>query len=234
VKKLFLLAARLYPAAWRDRYGVEFQALLDEITPGWLDIVDVINGGLQMHLRRLHPAVLAVAFGLAAAFVAGAVAVNTADRFVSTGTMSVKPWMPEDAMPTLARDAFSTSRLTGIIKEYDLYRSERASSPVENVVERMRDDINVQLVSRSVFKVSFASSDVRKAQPVANELMGQLVRSNLEVSRSTVQVIDPPDEPQRFINRRRVTLAGLGGFGGGALIGTLIGLFLSATKTQTA
>jgi hypothetical protein len=64
MKKLLRLAARLYPATWRDRYGVEFQALLEEIDPGWPDIVDVLKGGLQMNLRRVHPAVIAVAVGL--------------------------------------------------------------------------------------------------------------------------------------------------------------------------
>jgi uncharacterized protein involved in exopolysaccharide biosynthesis len=90
----------------------------------------------------------------------------------------------------------------------------------------MSGDIGIQLVSPSVFQVSFASSDGRTAQHVAQELMSQIVRSNFEASSgSIVQVLDVPDEPQVSINSRRVTLAGVGGFGGGALLGTVIGFF---------
>jgi len=43
MKRLLRLAARAYPAAWRVRYGVEFEALLDEVKPRWRDIVDVLR-----------------------------------------------------------------------------------------------------------------------------------------------------------------------------------------------
>ena len=239
MKRLFDLAARLYPRDWRDRYGLEFQALLDDMKPGWRDIADVLAGGLQMHVRRAHPAVIAATVGIIGACAAGVVAVSMADRFISTGTMNVRPAGPStepgtakpDVMPRLAQDAFSHKTLAGIIEKYDLYASERAQASPEAVIDHMRGDIGVQLVSPSVFQVSFASSDGRKAQQVAHELMAQLVRSNMEVSGSVVQVLDVPDEGQVSINSRRVTLAGVGGFGGGALLGTVIG-FLRRRSSQ--
>jgi hypothetical protein len=237
MKTLLRLAARLYPGAWRDRYGVEFQALLVEINPGWLDVVDVLKGGLQMHLRRVHPAVIAAAVGLVGAVVAGVAAANTADRFVSRGTMDVRGSTAEDVAPRLTRDAFNRNALTGIIERYDLYRGERARSSADDVVEQMRGDIGIQLVSPSVIQVSFASSDRRNTQQVAGELMSQLIRSHFEAASagSNVQLkIDlTAATPQRSINRRRVTLAGVGGFGGGALIGTLIA-FLRRRVSQPA
>jgi hypothetical protein len=234
MKRLLHLAARLYPGAWRDRYGVEFQALLDETKPAWRDVVDVLNGGLQMRLRRAHPAITVAAFSIAGALGAGAIAFSTADRFASAGTMTMRPGGPstaaeaarlEDVMPRLARAAFSRDTLMGIIEKHNLYPSERAQSSTEDVVNRMRGDIGIQLISRSVVEVSFASADARQVQQVTDDLMRQLVRSNLyEGAGSVVQLIDPPDEPQVSVRPRRVTVAGLGGLGGGALIGTLIGL----------
>jgi uncharacterized protein involved in exopolysaccharide biosynthesis len=112
----------------------------------------------------------------------------------------------------------------GIIEHHDLYRSERAQLSIEDVVSRMRGEIGIQLVSASVFQVSFASSDARKAQPVANELMNQLAGLKDDASGSVVQLLDPPDEPQVSVSPRRVTVAGAGGFSGGALFGMLIGL----------
>lgn len=68
---------RLYPRSWRDRYGDEVAALLDERRQGPLDALDLLLGALDAHLRgrrcrvwrvrqdrsrparpRLHPIVL--------------------------------------------------------------------------------------------------------------------------------------------------------------------------------
>jgi dienelactone hydrolase len=122
-----------------------------------------------MQVRRVNPAVIAAAVGIIGACVAGVVAINTADRFVSKGTMNVRraaTAKPDDVMPRLAREAFNRNTLTGIIEKYDLYRSERAQATAEDVIHHMRGDIGIQLVSPNVFQVSFASSDGRTAQQV--------------------------------------------------------------------
>ena len=45
---------RLYPQAWRDRYGDEFAALLEERPPTAGDVLDTLRGALDAHL---HPTV---------------------------------------------------------------------------------------------------------------------------------------------------------------------------------
>jgi uncharacterized protein involved in exopolysaccharide biosynthesis len=233
MKFLLRLAVGLYPPAWRARYGVEFQALLDETRPGWRDIADVLNGGLQMRLRYLHPAVTVAALGIAGAILSGAIAFNTTGRFASTGTLNVRPAgsptasngarVEDDVMPGLARVAFSRDALMAIIQQHGLYRSVR-SSP-DDLVDRMRGDIRIQLVSPSVVRVSFASTEARQTQQVAGELMSRLVSANLEAGRgSTVQLIDPPAEPRASVSPRPIVMASVGGLGGGALIGMVIGL----------
>lgn len=48
---------KLYPKTWRDRYGDEFDALLEERGQGVLDTVDVVRGALDAQLRtRMHRA----------------------------------------------------------------------------------------------------------------------------------------------------------------------------------
>ena len=42
----------LYPAAWRDRYAIEFEALLEDIRPGWTVLADVVKGALVMQLEN--------------------------------------------------------------------------------------------------------------------------------------------------------------------------------------
>src|SRR5262249_40513168 len=42
---------RLYPAVWRERYGEEFAALLDECRPSPLLLLDVLRGAADAHLH---------------------------------------------------------------------------------------------------------------------------------------------------------------------------------------
>jgi hypothetical protein len=45
----------LYPAAWRDRYGDEFLALLEVRPPRRLDVIDIAWGALDAHLFPQAP-----------------------------------------------------------------------------------------------------------------------------------------------------------------------------------
>ncbi len=45
---------RLYPPAWRERYAVEFDALLEQCLHSPLDVLDVVFGALDAHLQLLN------------------------------------------------------------------------------------------------------------------------------------------------------------------------------------
>jgi hypothetical protein len=67
---------RLYPGAWRRRYGEELAAHLADRPPGWLDRVDLVRGAVDAHLHPIAPAtwpVAAAAIGGIAWTFAGAV-----------------------------------------------------------------------------------------------------------------------------------------------------------------
>lgn len=49
-RRLISLAARLYPAWWRQRYGDELNGLLAEIEPAWRDVGDLLVGAVSMKL----------------------------------------------------------------------------------------------------------------------------------------------------------------------------------------
>jgi hypothetical protein len=44
---------RLYPRAWRERYGAELEALLEDAPPGVRDVADLIWSALLLRLRWL-------------------------------------------------------------------------------------------------------------------------------------------------------------------------------------
>ena len=50
MKMWIKLAVRLYPKTWPARYGVEIEALIDDVPPRWTDLSDPSRGAL-MQLR---------------------------------------------------------------------------------------------------------------------------------------------------------------------------------------
>jgi hypothetical protein len=44
---------RLYPRLWRERYGTEFDALLDQCLRSSLDLVDIVLGAVDAHLQLM-------------------------------------------------------------------------------------------------------------------------------------------------------------------------------------
>ena len=65
MKRLLHFLARVYPRSWRERYGTEFAALLDDAQLRWLDIFDLLKGGLAMRLTRFRIPATAAIFALA-------------------------------------------------------------------------------------------------------------------------------------------------------------------------
>jgi len=149
----------LYPAAWRARYGVEFQSLLEDMKPGFLDIVDILRGGLQMRFAHSNFWKMGAVFALAGTL-AGVVVLSALPAiFISTAVLR----LDSGDVGELARGAFSRRGLYEIIQREKLYEGLRAEMPAENIVERMRRDIRIQKTKGNAFEIAFASSDPAKA-----------------------------------------------------------------------
>jgi len=58
MKRLTKLFARLYPASWRERYADEFDALLEEVNPGWRTSLDILKGAVGMQVKTFGVAKL--------------------------------------------------------------------------------------------------------------------------------------------------------------------------------
>src|SRR3954447_15369961 len=85
------LAARLYPRAWRHRYGEEFDALVEDMRPSWRQFTDVTRGAMQMQIRmgRSYLIVLGVS-AVAGAIVATAMSFRVPTRYVSSAVIQLK------------------------------------------------------------------------------------------------------------------------------------------------
>lgn len=120
-----------------------------------------------------------------------------------------QPEVPQDLVSTLITDyverrleaitrkVMVTDNLIRIIERYDLYTDKRADQPITEVVDAMRDDIRMEVLSTEVidpssgrssssavaFTVAFDHRDPETAQRVANELVSLYLNENLRQRR---------------------------------------------------
>ncbi len=234
MKRVTRWAMRLYPPAWRTRYGREFEALVEDVGPGGRDLWDVVAGGIKMQImawtwRRT------AAFALAGAAVAGVIAARTPDVYISTAVVRIEPRgsNPPRWLSLGEQDVLSRTSLAEIIRRpgLDLYKDERAEQPLEDIIQAMRDRyiriVPLQAVRRddaaAAFEVSFQYRDREKAQAVTKELTERLIE---KTKGGRMEVIEPASLPQRPSFLNRLTLVGAG-----LAVGLGIGLvFLGAKR----
>lgn len=87
----------------------------------------------------------------------------------------------------ITQQILSRTRLERIIKEFDLYKQERAQLIMEDVIEQMRTDINLDIARPqeedgkvNSFSVSFDAPTPRVAMRVTERLASLFVQENLE------------------------------------------------------
>jgi polysaccharide chain length determinant protein (PEP-CTERM system associated) len=96
----------------------------------------------------------------------------------------------QDRLQSITQQILSRTRLLHIIDQYNLYADpgQRQISP-DDKVERMRKDINIELVRDAgnqitAFNVSYASRDPHVAQKVTGELTNLFISENLQVQQT--------------------------------------------------
>jgi len=93
----------------------------------------------------------------------------------------------QDRLQSMTQQITSRTRLLRIIEQFNLYAGKRSHWDPDQLVERMRKDIEIELVQApgrrdnlSAFKVSYSSRDPHLAQQVTNELTSFFIEENLE------------------------------------------------------
>lgn len=86
----------------------------------------------------------------------------------------------EDRLITLQDQILSRSRLERIILEFNLYTKLRRTLPMEDVVQRMRDDIVTKVEGKDSlsFRVSYISNDARTAQKATEKIASLFIEEN--------------------------------------------------------
>jgi polysaccharide biosynthesis transport protein len=94
----------------------------------------------------------------------------------------------QERLNSMTQTIMSRTRLERIIEELHLYTKERAHMSPEELVDRMRSDIRIDLVQApgkreelTAFKISYSSADPRLAQQVTSQLTSLFIEENLRV-----------------------------------------------------
>ncbi len=91
-----------------------------------------------------------------------------------------------DRLGTLSQQILSATRLQKIIDSLNLYPKERRTMAREDVIAKMRKDIDISMVSGGVnqdleaFRISYIGKDPRLVAQVANQLASLFIEENLK------------------------------------------------------
>jgi len=114
----------------------------------------------------------------------------------------------QDRLQSMTQQITSRTRLLRLIDQFNLYSNQRSHAGTDELVERMRNDIDIELMQApgrkdnlSAFRISYSSRDPHIAQQVTNELTSFFIDENLEARReeseSTTGFLDSQLEQAR-------------------------------------
>lgn len=86
----------------------------------------------------------------------------------------------EDRLQSLVQQILSRTRLERIVNDFDLYAKERKTGIMEDVIERMRHDIGVEVLRGDSFRISYVGDDPRMVMRVTERLASLFIEENLK------------------------------------------------------
>lgn len=242
MRRWIAFVAKLYPRPWRERYGPEFDALMQDVEPDWRELANVLGGAVKMQMLSGR-ANLKLAGVLA---VVGAVAGLGASmwmpgRYRSSAELRFTPPANPgsfDRVEMTMQEILSRKSLAEMIQRpsLDLYRSERQQVPLEDVIQHMRRDIHITQTGTSpvMVEISFAYPNVPKAEAVVQALVTRFVETHATIARNKQFVWQkfwkedaPPGSTIAVVKDASIAEAVEGGprplvIGGGILAGVLL------------
>jgi hypothetical protein len=216
MKPLLRAAARLYPRAWRDRHGEEFDALIDDLTPRWWHVLNIVVGALIMQSSRL--ALVPVAMAAAGAIAGAAISLALPPVYASSSFVLVQ-------VPGTWADARERGQRIRTAIEAALAETafDKKTIAVTLRGEPGRDPV--------LLEVSASADSARAARQATDRAMGSIIEANFVASERlaqnpgvqfrAVQPANLPNTAQRDTTRNSAVGGALGFVLGGmvALVG---------------
>ena len=207
--------ARFYPRSWRERYGAEFAALLEDVRPDGRTAANVLAGAFAMHIRAWKSwKILAASTAFS---VVVSVAVYLASPKLYHGVVSVN--FPGHVDPPEGSDnvyKLSRADFADIIAREHLYARERTKRPLDEVIEQMRKRLTIETSGASL-SVAFDDTDPYAVQRVGIDIFSLFVgrwgaRANVRISNVRPDPTWIAHLPYRREAGRGLIVAGLSSF----------------------
>lgn len=110
----------------------------------------------------------------------------------------------EDRLQSISQQILSRTRLERIIQDFNLYAEERKTEIMEDIVEKMRKDITVEVVKGDAFRVSYIGRNPRTVMKVTDRLSSLFIEENLRDRTMLAEGTDQFLEKQLGDARRRL------------------------------
>ena len=254
MRRWMLLAAKLYPRAWRERYSEEFEALLEDYRPNWREVADVMRGAVKMQIKMGKGYLTIVAaMAVAGAIVAGVVAFRAPSKYVSTAVVQMAPQEVEPFETKFLSRTFLTTLICN--PKLGLYPATIRPSTMEAAVHEMQRDLRVNRVeahgpggaTAPALRISFSYPDRSKARDVVAAIAAEAVDDHgWNAMRQFIwhdlwpheappaplphaQLLSPASVPGKPVGPNRLSLIATG-IGAGLLLGALVGFAVRRPK----
>jgi polysaccharide chain length determinant protein (PEP-CTERM system associated) len=153
----------------------------------------IVSAGAAVYVRRLpdlyrsEAVIMVVPPRVPAGLVAGAA-----------------PTKLEDRLPAIEQQVTSRTRLERIILDLDLYPVDRRTMIMEDIVEKVRNNISVDIVRGDAFRVSYVGEDPRTVMKVADRVSTLLIDESTRDRELLMEGTDQFLEAQLEDARRRL------------------------------
>jgi hypothetical protein len=174
MRRLMRLATRLYPAPWRERYGQEFEALLDDLDASWRDVLNVLMGGLAMRIMSIS--LVPVGLALVGVLAGAAISLATPGLYQSSGRLRLTA-NDSTSVRRMLNSTFGPGSHSGVGVEH----ANRIRIAVDKRAPKSQDGSTILFISTS-------DEDATKAQRVAQQLIGVVAKAVSTQVASTVPI----------------------------------------------
>jgi hypothetical protein len=197
MKSILRILARLYPAGWRARYGAEFDALLEDVTPSTRQALDVFLGAMSMQLTTWNFGKIVAVSAVAGLALASIGAFFMPAQYHSSTKVEIygSDNAAQAATDGISKIILSRETLAGVIQRHNLYPHDRGHESLDELVTRMEKAITVQSVRanppvRNV-TLDFRYSDPKVAQEVNADLVQKIMQGSFKMEIASPVVPHP-------------------------------------------
>lgn len=236
------LAIRLYPRSWRERYGQEFEALLDDMPSSMRTTFDILKGALRMHLSASGPirflviaAILGTTAGVLPSFLleknyASDISIRV---FKAPNTRETSPKAAGDYVKKVLDTALNNASLERVVQSLGVRRTTDGTlSPTSAEVKKAMTVTPLEVSNReSRLVVRFVAHDPKLARQIDEDLVETIMEQAVQVG----PTMNSPATVTFMVDRRatlvRTGLLHIWTFSlGGAVLGFILALLASVSN----